>query len=193
MNDMTAVITPKSDQLNSDDLIAGPMTITITGVSIRPGGEQPVAISFTGDNNKPWKPCKSMSRLLVACWGPDASKYVGRSATLYREPTVKWAGIEVGGIRVSHLSDIDGKITMALTATKGSRKPYTVHPLNVAHALTAADYETCPDLPALEALEVRRKAAWKGLGAELQKALKAASEAAKVRLIDNAQTDQPQQ
>lgn len=73
--------------------------------------------------------CKSMSRVLVAAWGPDAKTYVGRSLTLYRDPTVKWGGLEVGGIRISHMTRIDAAMTMALTATKGSRKPYTVKPL----------------------------------------------------------------
>lgn len=128
-NSMAAAIIPKSDQLNSDDLIAGPITIKVTGVTIRGGQEQPVAISYEGDNGKPYKSCKSMNRVLVTCWGADAKQYVGRSMTLYREPTVKWGGMEVGGIRISHLSDIPESITMALTATKGSRKPFTVRPL----------------------------------------------------------------
>lgn len=129
MNDMSPVIVPKSDQINADDLISGPRTITITGVDIRPGTEQPVSIYFEGDNNKPWRPCKSMSRVLVAAWGADAKQYVGRSVTLYRDPKVKWGGMEVGGIRVSHLSHIDRDMVMALTATKGKRAPHTVKPL----------------------------------------------------------------
>jgi hypothetical protein len=129
MNDMSAVITPKSDQLNSDDLIAGPRTITIREVAIRGGQEQPVSIYFEGDNGKPWKPCKSMSRVLVAAWGPDASQYVGRGLTLYRDPKVKWAGMEVGGIRISHMSHIDGDKTLALTVTKGKREMTVVKPL----------------------------------------------------------------
>jgi len=132
MNDMSLAITPKSDQINADDLIAGPMTITITGVSIKGGQEQPVSISFEGDKGKPWKPCKSMCRVLVSAWGPDAKLYVGRSLTLYRDPSVKWAGMEVGGIRISHMSHIDSNLTMALTATKGSRKPFTVQTLKAA-------------------------------------------------------------
>jgi hypothetical protein len=129
MNDMTTALEPKSDQLNSDDLISGPRTIRITDVKIKPGTEQSVSIFFDGDNGKPWKSCKSMGRVLVAAWGKDASKYIGRSVTLYRDPAVKWAGMEVGGIRISHLSDIENPITMALTVTKGSRKPFTVKPL----------------------------------------------------------------
>ena len=128
MNDMTPTIVPKSDQLNSDDLIAGPITITITRVTIK-AGEQPVAIFYDGDNGKPYKCCKSMARILVAAWGADASKYIGRSLTLYRDPTVKWAGMEVGGIRISHMSDIASPMTMALTMTKSNRKPFTVKPI----------------------------------------------------------------
>jgi len=130
--DMSAVIIPRSDQINADDLIGGPRSITITEVHITPGGEQPVAIRFDDDGGKPWKPCKSMSRVLVTAWGPDAKNYVGRSVTLYRDPTVKWAGMEVGGIRISHMSHIEDDMVMALTATRGQRKPFKVKKLEVA-------------------------------------------------------------
>lgn len=130
MNDMTPVIVPKSDQISADDLIAGPRTIRITDVDIKPGTEQPVSIFYDGDKGRPWKPCKSMSRVLVAAWGPDAKAYIGRSVTLYRDPTVKWGGMEVGGIRISHLSDIERDMVLALTATRGKRSPYVVKPLS---------------------------------------------------------------
>lgn len=129
MSDMSQTIIPKSDQMNADDLIAGPVTITVTGVTIRGGQEQPISIHYEGDKGKPYKACKSMCRVLVTAWGPDSKAYVGRSMTLYRDPAVTWAGMAVGGIRISHMSDITDKITMALTATKQSRKPYTVKPL----------------------------------------------------------------
>lgn len=127
--DMASTIVPKSDQLNADDLIAGPKTIKITDVAIRGGQEQPVSIYFEGDNGKPYKACKSMCRVMVSAWGADSKKYVGRSMTLFREPTVKWGGLEVGGIRISHMSDIEAPLTLALTVTRGSRKPYIVRPL----------------------------------------------------------------
>ena len=128
MNDMSPVIVPKSDQINADDLISGPMTITIRDVRISGGQDQPVSIYFEG-NDKAFRPCKSMSRVLVQGWGANSSNYIGRSLTLYRDPTVKWAGMEVGGIRISHMSHIDGEKLMMLTATKGSRKPHKVKPL----------------------------------------------------------------
>ncbi len=132
MSDMAAVIVPKSDQINADDLIGGDLTIRITGVNVSPGQEQPVSMKFEG-SPKVYRPCKSMARVMVAAWGPDSSAYVGRSLQLYRDPSVKWGGMDVGGIRIrkmSHMPD-DRPMTMALTATKGSRKPYTVQPLAV--------------------------------------------------------------
>lgn len=125
---MLATIVPKSDQINADDLIGGPLTITITEVRFSGGQEQPVSMYFDG-SDKAFRPCKSMCRVLVAAWGADAKEYVGRSLTLYRDPTVKWGGLDVGGIRISHMTHIDTAMTMALTATKGSRKPFTVKPL----------------------------------------------------------------
>lgn len=133
MTDLATTIAPKSDQLNADDLIAGPMTITVTGVSAA-SSEQPIAINFEGDNGKPYKPCKSMRRVLVQLWGRDGSKYAGRSMTLYRDPEVKFGGEKVGGIRISHMSHIEGRKTLALTATRGSRKPFVVEPLKVSQA-----------------------------------------------------------
>lgn len=128
MNDMSQVIIPKSDQWNSDDFISGPITFTIKEVQINAGSEQPVNILLDG-SDKAFRPCKSMSRVLVQAWGADAKAYIGRSVTLYRDPEVKWGGMAVGGIRISHLSHIDGVKTMILTATKGSRKPHKVMPL----------------------------------------------------------------
>lgn len=139
MNDMSSVIVPKSDQINADDLIAGSRTIRIADVKIAPGTEQPVSIVIEGEA-KVFRPCKSMSRVLVAAWGADAKAYIGRSVTLYRDPTVKWGGMEVGGIRISHLTHIERDMVMALTATKGKRAPYTVKPLLAAVQPIAATY-----------------------------------------------------
>lgn len=131
MNDMSSVIVPKSDQINAEDFIAGPRTFTIEGVAISPGTEQPVSIKLAGEP-RVFRPCKSMSRVLVGGWGPDASAYIGRSLTLYRDPKVKWGGLEVGGIRISHMSDIERDMVMSLTATKGKRAPHQVKVLQGA-------------------------------------------------------------
>ncbi len=130
MNDLSKTIAPKSDQLNADDLIGGARIITVTGVRAQASSElQPVAISFEGDNGKPYKPCKSMRRVLVHAWGSDGNAYAGRRMALYLDKSVKFGGIAVGGIRISRLSDIEGSITMALTSSKAKRTPFTVKPL----------------------------------------------------------------
>lgn len=159
MNDMSAVIVPKSDQINADDLISGPMTITIAEVRIKRGDEQPVDIYFEG-SPKAYRPCKSMSRVLVAIWGPDAGKYLGRSLTLYRDPNVRFGKDAVGGIRISHMTDIpdakldNGKVVMSLTATRAQRKPHVVRPLEApakqASGETAEDW-TRAHLDAIDA------------------------------------------
>lgn len=128
MLDMSPVIVPKSDQISSDDFLSGPRTYSIVSVEINPGTEQPVQIKLAGEN-RVWRPCKSMARCLVAAWGPDAKLYSGKSVTLYRDPKVKWGGLEVGGVRISHMSHIERPLSMALTATKGRRADYTVKPL----------------------------------------------------------------
>jgi hypothetical protein len=144
---LTDTITPKSDQLNADDLIAGPITIKVTGVKkYEDGGRKKAAISYEGDNGKPYKPCVSMMRVLVTAWSATGSDYIGRSMTLYRDDSVVYGGIAVGGIRISHLSHIDKDLTMALTVSSTSRKLYTVKVLAVAAkplpALTPEDAES---------------------------------------------------
>ena len=146
MTDLSLTVAPKSDQLNYDDLIAGPRTITVTRVSGRDTAEQPIAINFEGDSGKPYMPCKSMRRVLIHVWGKDGSQYPGRSMTLYGDPDVQFGGLKVGGIRISHMSGLSEPTTLVLTATRASRKPFTVKPLagqpaaNDRAAKYASDY-----------------------------------------------------
>jgi hypothetical protein len=155
--DISNTLAAKSNQLNTDDLISGPITIQISRVSAG-SPEQPVAIGYEGDEGKPWYPCKSMRRVLVAAWGADASQYVGRRVTLFRDPEVMYGGIKVGGIRLSHLSDIDGPLSIALTVTRQKRAPYRVQPL-----ATPTPPAPAPD-PAAAALAVCQAAGLTDLG-----------------------------
>jgi hypothetical protein len=129
MTDLLPTIVPKSDQLNADDLIGGPLTIKVTKISRKDDPDQPIAVNFEGDSGKPYKPCKSMRRVMVKIWGPDGAAFVGRRMTLFRDDRVTFGKDAVGGIRISHMSGIDQDVTMALTATRAQRKPYTVRPL----------------------------------------------------------------
>src|SRR5690606_22480721 len=157
--DLSDTIAPKSDQLNAEDLLAAPVTVTVE--EVRKGtAEQPVVIHLAEFPGRPFKPSKSVRRLLVAAWGKDASVYTGRRMTLYRDPTVKWAGEAVGGIRVSHLSHIDKPLSVALTVTRGQRKVHVVEPLRekprAAQQLavpvdgpSASDIAACTDIDTL--------------------------------------------
>ena len=74
-------IAPKSDQLNADDLLTGPMTVQITSVS-RGNSEQPVVIGISG-GYQPFKPCKSMRRVMISIWGDNGAEWIGQSMTLF--------------------------------------------------------------------------------------------------------------
>ena len=125
-------IEPKSDQLNFDDFVAGPRTVTVTKLSAG-STEQPVIVHVadadTNEALRPFKPCKSMRRVLVSLWGDRGKDWVGKSMTLFGDPSVKWGGVEVGGIRISHVSGIEKSVTLKLTTSKAKRSNYTVDPL----------------------------------------------------------------
>ena len=126
--DVSETTTPRSDQQNFDDYIGGPKTVTVSEVK-KGNAEQPVEIHLTEYPGRPYKPAKSMRRVLVAAWGSDSSAYTGRKMTLYGDPAVKFGGEAVGGIRIAALSHIDKPLTVSLTVTRGKRKPFTVQPL----------------------------------------------------------------
>lgn len=126
--DITKTVEPRSDQLNYDDVAARPITITITEVKAG-SAEQPVELHNTEYPGRPYKPGKSMRRVLVAAWGAEASAYVGRRITIYGDPSIRFGKDAVGGIRISHLSHLTEPLTVALTVTRGKRAPFTVQPL----------------------------------------------------------------
>jgi hypothetical protein len=123
INDLSDTIEAKSDQLNADDLAGSTKTIVITGVvRYSEKGEQCFYLDYQGGTGRPFKPCKSVRRVIMCGWGKDGSKWIGRSMTLYCDASVIYAGKEVGGIRVSHMSDIPKRITIKLTEKRGSKK-----------------------------------------------------------------------
>lgn len=179
--DISETLAPKSDQLDYEDLIQGPRTFTIKGVSRGPSTEQPFNVALV-EFDRPWRPAKSMRRVLAAAWGTDATAYVGRKVTLFGDATVKFGGQEVGGIRVSHLSHITEPLTVPLMVTRGKRAPFTVQPLppTVDHAAALSAASSIGELqaawavamkagvsknPELIALKDERKAALSGTAA----------------------------
>lgn len=126
--DITETLTPNSSQLNAEDLLAGPRVVTVEKVT-KGSAEQPVDIHLAEFPGRPFRPSKTVRRLIVAAWGPETSNYTGRKMLLYRDAAVKFGGMEVGGIRVSAMSHLDAPVRVALTTTRGKRAFFTVEPL----------------------------------------------------------------
>lgn len=150
MIDITRTVEPKSDQLNFDDVAAHPLILTITEVKQGPP-DQPVHLLNAEYPGRPYKPGKSMRRVLIAAWGTDASVYVGRSIEVYGDASIKFGGDAVGGIRIRALSDITEAITIPLTVTRGKRAPYVVRPLRAQPEPLAAVLKAADSLDALRA------------------------------------------
>jgi hypothetical protein len=121
---------PRSDQWNADDFVGGPRTFTIAGVKVG-AAEQKYDIELVEGQNRAWRPPLTVLRLLVAAWGDEAADWVGRRVTLYRDDSIRFGRDVLGGIRVSHLSDLpDGKtFSVLLTVSRGKRATFTVDPL----------------------------------------------------------------
>lgn len=139
IRDLSRTIIPKSDQLNSEQLLTGPMTVTITDVSASGSAEQPVTVHYAGEDGRPYRPCKTMRRLMIFAWGADGNAWIGKSMTLYHDPSIKWGGEAVGGIRISHMSDIPKDISVKLTLTRSKKTVHDVKVLQVSRKETLKD------------------------------------------------------
>ena len=148
MTDIGFALEAKSDQLNAVDIMGAEPVIRIRDVKVAKC-EQPISVYFDGDNNRPWKPSKGMLRILAGAWGRDSSAWAGKYAQLYFEPTVIYAGKEVGGIRIKALSDVDQRgLSFSITINRQKREPYHVPLLTVkAEEYPAARFEKA--LPAM--------------------------------------------
>lgn len=133
VSNLRDTIAVKGEQLNSDELLGGDRTIRVITVS-RGNAEQPLVIDYEGGAGKPFKPCKTVRKILVAGWGEDGNLWKGRSMTLFNDPEVICAGIKVGGIRVKAMTDIGNGLEVSLTTKKGKKSPFIIKPLTVAAA-----------------------------------------------------------
>lgn len=152
--DLTDSIVPSSDQLDAVELVGGPRTFTITKVTAN-NGDQPVNVHLAELHPRVWRPGKSMRRVLVSAWGPDATQYAGRRVTLYCDPKVTFGKDTVGGTRISHLSHIDKPLSIPLPVSRGKSALFRV--------------EVLPDLSPVEALRLE----WKTASPERRKVIEA--------------------
>lgn len=174
-------IIPKTDQANADDLISGPRTVKVTQVT-RGNKENPVFIYTDGFEGRPYKPCLSMRRAIISAWGEYPDPWVGRSLTLYRDPEVVYGGVKVGGIRISHFSDIAEDFELMLTVTRGKRKAHRFARLDIAY-YDADKFAT--NLPAWHAAIAAGKATAENVIAKVQHSGKLTPE--QIDLIKNPQ------
>ena len=135
--DISNTIQAKSDQLNADDLISAPRTIKITSVT-KGTPDSPVFINYEGGTGRPFKPCKTVRRILSLGWGVMANEWTGKSVTLYNDPSVIYAGKAIGGIRIKAMSDIPKRIVVSLSTTRGKK---TEHKIDVLEASEKAMYD----------------------------------------------------
>ena len=75
--DISDSLAANSAQQNYDEYLAGPKTVTVEKVT-RGSSEQPVDVHLVEFPGKPFKPAKSVRRVLAAAWGTDASAWAGR-------------------------------------------------------------------------------------------------------------------
>ena len=157
--DIAAASAPRSDQLNADSLIAGPITVTVASVH-KGNKEQPIIIELEGHPGTPWKPCKGMLRILIAGWSDNPREWIGKRLTLFRNPSVKYAGVAVGGIEISHMSDIPRQLEATKTIAKGIKSPFVVKRLDEPAKPTLTDSEATyvadctKEIAAAESIEV---------------------------------------
>lgn len=143
IEDLRSTTIPKSTQLNADQLIVGPMDLRITDVRIGPDEKQPIAVHYENEAGRPFLPCLTMRRVLLSAWGHDGRDWIGKGLRVFHDPQVRFGGEDVGGVRISHMTDIPGRrIELKLTASKGKKVLYTIERMEqqasgptVAHVL----------------------------------------------------------
>lgn len=125
-------IRPKSDQLNADDLVGTERMIQVERVDIINDPQQPVHIYYVGGDGRPFKPCLTVRRILIALWGDNQNDWIGRFMNLYVDPTVSFGNQKnIGGIRVNAVSHIPSTATLKLTVRRGAKKEYVIQPINL--------------------------------------------------------------
>jgi hypothetical protein len=176
--DISETLAPRSDQQNFDDYLAGPKILTVTDGTLTGNAEQPLSIEVAEYPGRPYKPSKSMRRVIAAVWGTETDDYIGRRLKLVGNPNIRYGGKPVGGIEIEAVSHIDKPTTLALTETRGKKRQYTVQPLPDAPTTPARDYlaeaKSAPNTDALRAIWIDAKAA--GADDETLKAIQTAKE-----------------
>lgn len=193
--DISNALIAKSDQLNASDLTGSPRVVSI--VEVKQGSpEQPVSIVTDAFGDKrPFKPSKTVLRILAEAWGVETAKWVGQRMELFRDPKVRWAGEEVGGIRVKAITDITKPQTSVLLESKGKYAKHVVQPLAASTSgpsptIAAEDIAAWSEQIAATTSEAELVAKWKeanAAGVAKHPTLVAAKDARKGQLAGGAE------
>ena len=141
--DVTKLTEAKSDQLNAIDLATAPRIVRIRDVQIK-GGDQPLHIYYDDDTSRPFKPSKTATRTLAACYGLDAKAWIGKHIELYCDETVVWAGVPVGGIRLKAAEGLTKPLRIMLPKSRGKKEAATIMPLDMSRVKAKEQSVTTP-------------------------------------------------
>ncbi|MGB3480854.1 MAG: hypothetical protein WBB07_01390 [Mycobacterium sp.] len=72
--DISDTLAPKSDQLNAEDLLTSTRTVTIEKVVRKSSDEQPLDVDLTEFPGRPFRPSKTVRRILAAVWGSESDE-----------------------------------------------------------------------------------------------------------------------
>lgn len=145
MSDITHTLAPNSDQIDAIDLHhSGPRTFTVQRVVVNKS-DQPVNIHLH-EIDRVYRPSKNMRRVLADAWGIDSAEWAEHSLTLYCDPEVMFGRDKTGGVRISHVSHIDGPVNVPIIVSRGKSAVWTVKPLAAKPAApTEADVQASTD------------------------------------------------
>lgn len=129
MADIADTVAPKADQMINEDLLDGPRTFTIGRVVVKAGADQPVDVYLEEFGPLPYRPSKGMRDVMIAAWGSKSATYQGKRLTLYRDANVRFGKDRLGGIRISHMSDLPGSkpLSVLLRVSRGKRGEHVVN------------------------------------------------------------------
>lgn len=137
MTDVTDTLAPNSDQIDAIDLHhSGPRTFTVERTVVSKA-DQPISIHVR-ELDRVYRPSKNMRRVLADCWGLDSAQWVAHRFTLYNDPEVTFGRDKTGGVRISHVSHIDGPRKVPIILTRGKSGLWTVDPIPQAAPAQAA-------------------------------------------------------
>lgn len=172
MPDVSAAIAPKSQQLDNIELRGkGPQIFTITGVDVRETLDQPLIVHLA-EFPRPWKPGKTMGRVLAQCWGLDSDDWIGKRVELFADESIKFGNDTPGGTRISRLSDIDGPKAAAILLGQGKPGLYKVEPLPDEPQPAAPPEPTAEEVAACVDVD-QLKAMWRSAGPEIRAQIEA--------------------